>query len=159
MVFQRPVMLRRSARANVDYALAIRGVRGDARRHRSDEALRRVGLASLAHRPARVMSGGEQQRLALARAWALEPRVLFLDEPTASLDPAAAAEVERVMGDIHAAGTAIVFTTHHLGLARRAADEVVFVHGGRVMEHDSADRFFREPSTEEARQYLRGELP
>jgi tungstate transport system ATP-binding protein len=159
MVFQRPVMLRRSARANVEYALAVRGVGGAARRRRCDEALQRVGLAPLATRPARVLSGGEQQRLALARAWALEPRLLFLDEPTASLDPAAAAEVERVMGEIRGSGTALVFTTHHLGLAQRAADEIVFVQGGRVVEHAPADRFFAQPSTEEARQFLRGELP
>ena len=95
MVFQRPVMLRRSTLANVEYALAVNGVRGAARRSRAGEALARVGLASLAARPARVLSGGEQQRLALARAWALRPRVIFLDEPTASLDPAAATEVER----------------------------------------------------------------
>jgi tungstate transport system ATP-binding protein len=159
MVFQRPVMLRRSALANVEYALAINGVGGSERTARAREALVRVGLDPLAARPARVLSGGEQQRLALARAWSLRPRVIFLDEPTASLDPTAAAEVERVIGEIHASGTAIVLTTHHLGLARRVADEIVFLHQGRLTEKTAADRFFTAPQSPEAARYLEGELP
>jgi tungstate transport system ATP-binding protein len=159
MVFQRPVLLRRSALANVEYALAVNGVRGAEREMRAREAIDRVGLAHLAQRPARVLSGGEQQRLALARAWSLRPRVLFLDEPTASLDPAAAGEVERVIGEIRAAGTAIVLTTHHLGLARRVAHEIVFLHAGRVTERTPVARFFTSPQSAEAAEYLRGELP
>jgi tungstate transport system ATP-binding protein len=159
MVFQRPVLLRRSALANIQYALAVNGVGGTERSVRADEAIESVGLTHLAGRPARVLSGGEQQRLALARAWALRPRVLFLDEPTASLDPAAAAEVERVIGEIRAAGTAIVLTTHHLGLARRVADEIVFLHEGRVTERTPAQRFFTSPHSAEAADYLKGELP
>ena len=159
MVFQRPVLLRRSALANVEYALAVRGVHGAERRERAAEALARVGLSQLAARSARVLSGGEQQRVALARAWAARPRVVFLDEPTASLDPAAAADVERVMGEMHAAGTAIVFTTHHLGFARRAAAEIVFLDRGRVAERTAADRFFTEPRSPQAAAYLEGELP
>jgi tungstate transport system ATP-binding protein len=159
MVFQRPVMLRRSALANIEYALAVNGVTGSGRERRAREALERVGLASLAARPARVLSGGEQQRLALARAWALRPSVIFLDEPTASLDPAAAAEIERLIGEIHASGTAIVLTTHHLGLARRVADEIVFLHEGRLTEKTAAERFFATPQSPEAAQFLKGELP
>ena len=159
MVFQRPVMLRRSALANVEYALAINGVGGSERTARVREALVRVGLDPLAARPARVLSGGEQQRLALARAWSLRPRVIFLDEPTASLDPTAAGEVERVIGEIHASGTAIVLTTHHLGLARRVADEIVFLHQGRLTEKTAVDRFFTAPQSPEAARYLEGELP
>jgi tungstate transport system ATP-binding protein len=159
MVFQRPVMLRRSALANVEYALAVRGIARAARRERARDALAAVGLAQVASRPARVMSGGEQQRVAIARAWATRAPVLFLDEPTASLDPNAAAEVERVMGEIHRAGTALLFTTHHLGLARRAADEIVFLHAGRVAERTAADRFFRAPQSREAQAFLEGELP
>jgi tungstate transport system ATP-binding protein len=159
MVFQRPVLLRRSALANVEYALAIQGVRGPERRERAAQALARVGLSPIASRPARVLSGGEQQRVALARAWAARPRLVFLDEPTASLDPAAAAEVERVMGEMHASGTAIVFTTHHLGLARRAASEIVFLDRGRVTERTLAERFFTEPRSPQAAAYLEGELP
>ena len=159
MVFQRPVMLRRSALANVEYALAMNGVDGAERTARAVEAIARVGLESLAGRAARVLSGGEQQRLALARAWSLRPRVIFLDEPTASLDPAAAAEIERVIGEIHASGTAIVLTTHHLGLARRVADEIVFLHQGRLTEQSPADRFFTAPQSPEAARFLKGELP
>ncbi|HZZ94069.1 MAG TPA: ATP-binding cassette domain-containing protein [Usitatibacter sp.] len=159
MVFQRPVLLRRSALANVEYALSMRGVARAARRARARAALGDVGLDGVAQRPARVLSGGEQQRLAIARAWAVRPSVLFLDEPSASLDPVAAAEVERVMGEIHQAGTALLFTTHHLGFARRAADEVVFLHAGRLAERTPADRFFKAPRSREAETFLQGELP
>jgi tungstate transport system ATP-binding protein len=159
MVFQRPVMLRRPALANIEYALAVNGVQGAEREARAREALERVGLAHLANRAARVLSGGEQQRLALARAWSLRPRALFLDEPTAGLDPAAAAEVERVIGEIHAAGTGIVMTTHHLGLARRVADEILFLHEGRLTEHTPGAAFFASPRSPEAAQFLKEELP
>ena len=159
MVFQRPVLLRRSALANIEYALAVNGVAGAERERRAREALEHVGLAALAARPSRVLSGGEQQRLALARAWALRPRLLFLDEPTSNLDPSAAAEVERVIGEIHAQGTAIVLATHVLGFARRIADDIVFLHAGRVVEQTPADRFFVRPDTDEAVRFLKGELP
>jgi len=159
MVFQRPVMLRRGALANVEYALAVNGVDGAERRTRALEALERVGLGALAERPARVLSGGEQQRLALARAWALRPRILYLDEPTAALDPNAAVEVERQVAAIHASGTRIVMTTHHLGLARRIADEILFLHDGTLVEQTPAERFFEAPASGEARQFLNGELP
>ncbi|HEX6267592.1 MAG TPA: ATP-binding cassette domain-containing protein, partial [Burkholderiales bacterium] len=129
MVFQRPVMLRRSALANVAYAVRAAGV--DHAEGVAMEALKEVGLAHLAHRPARVLSGGEQQRLALARAWALHPEVLFLDEPTASLDPSATREIEAVIRAFDASGTKIVMATHNLGQARRLGDEVLFVHQGR----------------------------
>lgn len=159
MVFQRPVVLRRRALANVEYALAVNGVRGAEAARRAREAIEHVGLGHLAARQARVLSAGEQQRLALARAWALRPRMLFLDEPTASLDPAAAGEVERIVRGIHAAGTAIVMTTHNLGLARRIADEILFLHAGRLTEQTPADHFFRAPQSSEAVQFLQGELP
>jgi tungstate transport system ATP-binding protein len=106
-----------------------------------------------------VLSGGEQQRVALARAWALAPRVLFLDEPTASLDPGAAQAVEAIVQAMAAEGVKIVLTTHNLGQARRLADEIVFVHKGRIAERAPADRFFRAPATPEAAAFLKGELP
>ena len=159
MVFQRPVMLRRSALANVEYALAVNGVDGGARTRRAREAIAKVGLEAIAHRPARVLSGGEQQRLALARAWSLEPAILFLDEPTASLDPGAAAEVERIVAEFAAEGTRIVMTTHNLGQARRLADEIVFIHRGTVAEQTPADRFFNDPQSQHARVFLKGEMP
>ncbi|MEO5692171.1 MAG: ATP-binding cassette domain-containing protein [Usitatibacter sp.] len=159
MVFQRPVLLRRSAIANIEYALSVNGVDGEERHRRAHSALARVGLSHLADRQARVLSGGERQRVALARAWALEPRVLFLDEPTASLDPTAAAEVERIVGEIHASGTAVVLTSHNLGLARRFADDIVFIEEGRITEKTPAESFFASPASPEASLFLQGELP
>ena len=157
MVFQRPVLLRRSAAANIRYALDLAGIRGAAAAARIDEALAEVGLLALAHRPARVLSGGEQQRLALARAWALAPEVLFLDEPTASLDPAATRAVEAIIGDIHARGTAIVMATHNLAQAKRLADDIVFLHDGRLAERAPSRAFFLQPASVEARTFLEGE--
>jgi tungstate transport system ATP-binding protein len=159
MVFQRPVMLRRSAVGNVTYGLALAGVSRTERDRRAREVLDAVGLSSVAGRPARVLSGGEQQRLALARAWALAPEVLFLDEPTANLDPGAAREVERIVGQIHSSGTKIVMTTHNLGQARRLADEILFLSGGRVLDHAPVERFFAAPATAEAAAFIKGELP
>jgi tungstate transport system ATP-binding protein len=157
MVFQRPVLLRRSAAANIRYALDLAGIRGAVAEARIDEALTEVGLRALADRPARVLSGGEQQRLALARAWALAPEVLFLDEPTASLDPAATRAVEAIIGDIHARGTAIVMATHNLAQARRLADDIIFLHEGRLAERASSPSFFLHPASAEARAFLEGE--
>jgi tungstate transport system ATP-binding protein len=159
MVFQRPVLLRRSALANIVYALALAQVPRHERQSRAMEALRKVGLETLAAHPARVLSGGEQQRLAMARAWALRPEVLFLDEPTASLDPASTHEIEKVIADMHASGTKIVMVTHQLGQARRLGDEIVFLHQGRVVERASTDQFFKHPNSPEAAQFLEGELP
>jgi tungstate transport system ATP-binding protein len=106
-----------------------------------------------------VLSGGEQQRLALARAWMLAPEVLFLDEPTANLDPSAAREVESVIAAIHAAGTKIVLVTHNLGQAKRLGDEILFINDGRLAERAPVDTFFRQPATAEAAAFLNGELP
>jgi tungstate transport system ATP-binding protein len=158
MVFQRPVMLRRSALANVAYGLKVAGVGAAERDARARAALERVGLTHLADRPARVLSGGEQQRLALARAWALNPEVLFLDEPTANLDPHATHEIESAIAAIHSGGTKIVMVTHNLGQARRLADEVVFLHNGRIAARASAIGFFTEPGCPEAAAFLKGEL-
>jgi tungstate transport system ATP-binding protein len=159
MVFQRPVMLRRSAAANIEYALAAAGVGAAERAATAREALRRVGLAHLADRSARVLSGGEQQRVAIARAWALSPQVLFLDEPTSALDPTATREIEAAIAAIHASGTKIVMVTHNLGQARRLGDEIVFLHAGRIAERAPADAFFDRPTTREAEGFIKGELP
>jgi len=158
MVFQRPVLLRRSVLANALYPLKLAGVAASERQDRARAALDMVGLAALADRPARRLSGGERQRLALARAAALAPEVLFLDEPSASLDPAATGAVEEIVRRLAARGTKIVMTTHDLGQARRLAGEVVFVHRGRVLERTPADAFVTHPATPEAAAFLRGEL-
>ncbi len=154
MVFQRPVMLRRSAAANVAYAL----VGADRSRARVLELLRSVGLDELADRPARRLSGGEQQRLALARALARNPEVLFLDEPTSSLDPASTLAVEDIIRAVSRSGIKVVMATHDLGQARRLAGDVAFFVRGRLIEHSPAAEFFDQPQTRQAAAFLRGEL-
>jgi tungstate transport system ATP-binding protein len=121
--------------------------------------LEAVGLASVAGRPARVLSGGEQQKLALARAWALGPEVLFLDEPTANLDPGATRDVESIIGQIRAGGTKIVMTTHNLGQAKRLGDEILFLNQGRLVERSPIESFFSKPASTDADAFIRGELP
>jgi tungstate transport system ATP-binding protein len=159
MVFQRPLMLRRSARDNVEYGLKLAGVSRRERTLRAHDVLEAVGLESRADQPGRLLSGGEQQKLALARAWALGPEVLFLDEPTANLDPGATRELETIIGQIHASGTKIVMTTHNLGQARRLGDEIIFINGGRLVERTPVERFFPRPTTAEAAAFIRGEVP
>jgi len=159
MVFQRPMLLRRSVMANVSYALALTGMLRRERPAVAKRALDRVGLMGLADRPARVLSGGEQQRLAIARAWALNPELLLLDEPTASLDPAATQAIESAILAVHEAGTKIVMVTHNLGQAHRLGDEVVFLSGGRVVERATVETFLRSPASPEARAFIEGEIP
>ena len=156
VVFQRPIMLRRSAAANVAYGLPR--CSGRARKQRVDDLLAQVGLTHVRERPARRLSGGEQQRLALARALAREPEVLFLDEPTASLDPASVRAVEDVVRAVAASGVKVVMATQNLGQARRLAGEVVFVLRGRVHECAPVATFFGAPQTSEAAAFLRGDL-
>lgn len=159
MVFQRPVMLRRSALGNIIYGLRLAGIAPAERELRARDVMEVVGLLHVAGRSARVLSGGEQQRLALARAWALNPEVLFLDEPTANLDPGATCEIERIIGAIHASGTKIIMTTHNLGQARRLADEILFLNEGRLAERAPVEQFFRQPASSEAASFIKGELP
>jgi tungstate transport system ATP-binding protein len=156
IVFQKPVMLRRSAAANVMFSLRTAGRVADA--EAASGLLSRVGLDAVALRPARRLSGGEQQRLALARALAREPEVLFLDEPTASLDPAATKAVEEIIARTAAGGVKIVMATHDLGQARRLAGDIVFLAKGRVTERASAAAFFAGPATRDARTFLAGDL-
>lgn len=158
IVFQRPVMLRRSAAGNLHYALAAAGVPRRERKTRAAELLALVGLDGRGERPARRMSGGEQQRLALARALAKDPDILFLDEPTASLDPAAIKALEDIIRDIAARGIKVVMSTHNLGEARRLAGEVVLLHRGRIVEISTAQTFFTQPKTDDARRFVAGEL-
>jgi tungstate transport system ATP-binding protein len=157
MVFQRPVMLRRTALGNVAYGLKLARVPRRERAARAREMLNRIGLAHVADRAARVLSGGEQQLVSLARAWALEPEILFLDEPTASLDPNMARAVEAIVAAINDAGTKIVMTTHNMGQARRLAEEILFLSQGRLLAQATAAEFFARPSTPEAREFIKGE--
>jgi tungstate transport system ATP-binding protein len=158
ILFQRPTMLRRSSAGNVRYALAAAGVSRAARTNRAAELIADVGLEGLDRRPARRLSGGEQQRLALARALARDPEILFLDEPTASLDPAATKAIEDIVRTVTARGVKVVMATHDLGEAKRLAGEIMLLHRGRLIEHGSAAEFFASPRTQEARTFIAGEL-
>ncbi len=155
MVFQRPVLLRRSVEANIRFVLKLRK---RALNKPIEDILREVGLAAQASQPARLLSGGEQQRLSLARALATDPQVLFLDEPTASLDPASTAAIEDIVRRAHRHGTKIIFVTHDVGQARRLADDVVFMDRGRLAEFSTADTFFEAPESQAACDYLAGRL-
>ncbi len=157
MVFQRPTLLRRSVEANIRFVLSKLPAAEQA--ERTALALARARLEHLAAKPARRLSGGEQQRLALVRALALDPAVLFLDEPTASLDPASTHAVEELIQAAHGEGTRIIMITHDLGQARRLAGEILFMHHGRLAELTPAREFFAGPASEPARAYLEGRIP
>jgi tungstate transport system ATP-binding protein len=158
MVFQRPVLLRRSVRANIHFVLNLSHYSRTERAKRLQHVLDIAGLSALVDRPARVLSIGEQQRLAIARALAVEPEVLFLDEPTASLDPTSVAAIEDIIRAADAQGTKIILVTHDLGQARRLAGDIVFLHQGQVAEHTHAEQFFSQPTSGAARAYLNGQL-
>jgi tungstate transport system ATP-binding protein len=159
MLFQRPFLMSLSVRSNVLLGLWLHGVPGPQRAVRCTQALQRVGLAALAERPARQLSGGQQQRLALARACALQPDVLYLDEPTASLDPSAKREIEALIEQVITSGVTLVFSTHNLGQAKRLATRVVYLEAGRLVVDLPVARFFSDQLPPEAEQFLRGELP
>ena len=152
MVFQRPFMLRLSVLNNLRIALWLAGVPKAERAGRAREALQRAALADCAERPARTLSGGQQQRLALARAWAVRPDVLFLDEPTSNLDPAAKKEIEAMLAAFAADGMTLVMSTHNLGQAKRLATRVIHLEGGRVRADLPTGRFFGEHADRELRQ-------
>ena len=158
MVYQRPFMLRLSVANNLRIALWLAGVPRAAREPRAAQALKRVGLAALRDRPARVLSGGEQQRLALARAWAVRPDVLFLDEPTASLDPGAKREVEALLEGFKCEGMTLVMCTHNLGQAKRLATRVVYLDHGTLAVDLPTARFFADHVDDRAERFLKGEL-
>jgi tungstate transport system ATP-binding protein len=160
MVFQKPVMLKRTVTENIEFALSIAGKLTDkkSRLEAAQEILEKAGIAHLGSRQARQCSGGEQQRIALARAWSLEPEILFLDEPTASLDPGATALVESTIESIHATGASIVMASHDLGQAKRLADRIIFLHQGKIEADCDAETFFTNAPSSNARAFLNGEL-
>jgi tungstate transport system ATP-binding protein len=159
MLFQRPFMLDLSVRRNVLLSLWLRGVPREQRAERCDRALQRVGLLPLAQQAARTLSGGQQQRLAFARAWALAPDILLLDEPTASLDPSAKREVETLMEQLAQDGVTLVFSTHNLGQAKRLSTRVAYLEAGRLVVDLATEPFFNQALPPEAAQFLKGELP
>lgn len=158
MVFQKPVMLRRSARANILHALAAMGVPRGERTQRCDAALERFGMTALAGRPARLMSGGEQQRLAIARAWAMSPEVLFLDEPTSQLDPSATRQIEEMLIALKAEGVTLLMASHDMGQVRRLSERVLFLSRGRLVEDALTGTFFDAPASRAARAFVSGDL-
>ena len=157
LVFQRPVLLRRSVEANIAFVLNLRPAKG-ACRHEISALLDRVGLAGREKTPARLLSGGEQQRVALARALASKPGMLFLDEATANLDPASTLIIEDIVRDETRTGTKIIFVTHDLAQARRLANDIVFLHRGRIAEQAPARAFFEQPKSKAAQDYLAGRI-
>jgi tungstate transport system ATP-binding protein len=158
MVPHRPVLLRRSVTGNLLHVLRVKGIpRGD-REPLVEAALQQAGLTHLAAHPARALSRGQQQRLAIARACVLRPAVLLLDEPTGNLDPAAVREVENLIRTVGEAGTKILMTTHDIAQAKRLAGDVMFLGNRRLIEHASAAEFFSAPKSPEAAQFLGGEL-
>ena len=158
MLFQRPFLLNLSARANILLALWLQRVPAPQRARRCAEALERVGLLDQARRPARALSGGQQQRLALARAWALRPDILFLDEPTASLDPGAKREVEALIARFAEDGLTVVMSSHNLGQVKRLATRVLYLEAGRVVVDAPVGDFFRDGVAHGAAAFLKGEL-
>ena len=158
MVFQRPMLLQRNVTANIDYVLRLRSMQKKERRLRTIEAMEMTGITYLENTQAYSLSAGEQQRLALARAWATDPEVMFLDEPTANLDPTATHEVENIILDIHKSGTKIIMSTHDMAQAQRIATEVIFLHKGNILERAPVKMFFQNPVSLEAKQFLQGKL-
>jgi tungstate transport system ATP-binding protein len=158
MVFQRPVMLRRSVRANLRFALGARGFNGAAIAAREAEALEIGRLAPLAGMPARVLSGGEQQRLAMVRALACEPQILFLDEPTSNLDPSSTQAIENLVREALRKERTVVLVTHDSGQARRLGDDMVFLHEGRIAENGPVEQVLAEPRSQAVRAWLEGRL-
>lgn len=155
MVFQKPVLLRRSVAANIDFVLRHCASK---QKKACQQILEEAGLYAQRLQPARLLSGGEQQRLALARALATSPDILFLDEATASLDPAATALIESRLCETREQGVKLILVTHDVGQAKRLASDIVFMHRGKLREHTEADSFFKQPQSKQAQAYLRGEL-
>ena len=158
-VFQKTALLRASVAQNVALALAPLNLTRPERDRRVDAALIRVGLAARARDAARRLSGGEQQRLGLARAWVIEPELLLLDEPTASLDPGATEEVERLVRAMADAGVKVIMVSHNLAQVARLAEDVIVLSKGRVVEHGPVMQVLQRPAMAETRAYLTGELP
>lgn len=158
MLFQRPFLLSLSAAANIRLALWLQRVPAAQRARICAEALEHVGLLDQARRPARALSGGQQQRLAMARAWALRPELLFLDEPTASLDPGAKRDVESLVARWAAQGLTVVISSHNLGQVKRLATRVLYLEGGRVLVDAPTDDFFKPGARHGGTAFLQGEL-
>lgn len=157
MVFQRPILLHGTVTYNVAYGLHLRGIRHAA--DQTAQAIEQVGLTHLARAQARTLSGGEMQRVALARAMVLQPDVLLLDEPTASLDPYNVSLIESISADLNRTrGTTIVLVTQNVFQARRLAQRALLLLGGKDIELAPADQFFSTPADPRTAAFVRGEM-
>jgi tungstate transport system ATP-binding protein len=157
-VFQSPIVMRRSVVENVLYPLLIRKIPRKMALQQAMVWLEKVGLSDFAAMDAKALSGGERQKMALARALVSEPEILFLDEATTNLDGAATAAIEAILKSVIASGCKIVMTTHDLGQARRLADEIVFLHKGLLVENTTTTKFFEKPETALARSFVKGDI-
>ena len=157
-LLQKPTFFKRSARYNIEFVLEIAETPKHERPARCDEALKICGMGNLGERDAHSLSGGEQQKLSLARAWVLNPDVLLLDEPTVALDPPFTLSFEEIMQRFKQSHTKVIMTTHDLAQAKRLADEIVFIYNGKVLEQSPANQFFQQPTSEEAKKFISGQL-
>ena len=157
LIFQRPALLQRSVLDNVRYVLSVRGIAEPACSEQARRALAACNLSAISNQSARSLSGGEQQRLSLARAWACEPRLLLADEPTANLAPTAMRDVETLLHTVQSGGTTLVLTTHNVAQAKRIARRIIFLDSGKIVEDRPAADFFVSPHSAAARTYLEGE--
>ncbi len=158
MVFQTPVLLSRSVRKNIEYAISLRAIKGEERRRRAQQALQLVGLADYADQQAAVMSGGQRRRIAIARAWALKPSVILLDEPTSNLDMESAAQVEDLILALAGEGVKIIFTSHSPAQAKRLCDEVIFLDKGKLVCHHDAQAFFSAPEDARVSRFINSQV-
>ena len=158
LLLQKPSFFTRSVRYNIEFVLNLAGIPKAQQADLCDEALNVCGLVNIADRKSHLLSGGEAQKLSLARAWVLKPSILLMDEPTVALDPPSVISFENIIHEFLQTHTKIIMTTHDLAQARRMADEIVFVHNGHILEHSPAEKFFQQPQTNTAKKFISGEL-
>jgi len=157
-VFQAPIMMRRKVIDSIAYPLRLRGVAKAEAREQARVCASQFGLGPLLDSWAPMLSGGEKQKLSLARAMIIAPEVLFLDEPCANLDGRATREIETILQEVQARGTRVVMSTHDMGQARRLAQDIIFMHKGLVHEHKDAAEFFVAPTTIAAKAFINGDI-
>lgn len=157
-IFQTPIMMRRSVVDNICYPLLTRGINKSAAQEQAKQWAQKVGLGEMCARDAMVLSGGEKQKLAIARALIIKPQILFLDEPTTNLDGKSTREIEELLLQTYHNGTRIVMTTHNLAQAKRLASDIIFLNKGQLMEQGTADAFFNQPSSSTIQQFLHGDI-
>jgi len=158
LVLQKPSFFDRSVRFHLEFVLSISQTEKAQQQERIEQALDVCGLSELQQRKVSSLSGGEIQRLSLARAWVLRPKVLLLDEPTVALDPPAAYQFEALVKQFRDSGSKIIMTTHDIPQAQRLADEVIFIYQGKLAEQADASSFFKAPTSSIAQHYLKGQL-